>query len=223
MTRERGHSFLFEPASPRLVARRRAGLVYDERTAGPGFLRLATEGVVMTAKILRSVCALSLASIALAACNDSGSVDGGDVKGRIDRGALVSGVTVAISGQTGQVAVPMEVAIPEDQVGGGSGGDDDLENELSGAVSLMVANNATGTIVDLASGTIVPGSPVAPGQWSWELNGARDNATMTFYNQTTVGQVLFSSNTYTAQLSVSSNGYVESESAFTFPITVTGN
>jgi hypothetical protein len=166
-------------------------------------------------KILRAALLLGFgASSMLTACGD----DGGVVslrKGVVDEGALSTGVTVTISGQTGSVQVPFMEPVPDVS-------DDDLEAELDGAVSLGVVSAASGAATDLAAGTLVSGTPTGPGQWSWQLNGDRDQATLTFYNQTPGGLTLSPGNPYSATLSLTTNAYIERLSAFTMQVTVAG-
>jgi hypothetical protein len=168
-------------------------------------------------KILRATLLLGLAFGAtplLSACGD----DGGVVslrKGVVDEGALSTGVTVTVSGQTGSVLVPFMEPVP-------SVDEDALEEELQGAVSLGVVSAASGAATDLAAGTLVSGSPAGPGQWSWQLNDDRDEATLTFFNQTPGGLTLTPGNPYSATLSLTTNAYIERLSAFTMQVTVAG-
>ncbi|MCA9653399.1 MAG: hypothetical protein H6712_05745 [Myxococcales bacterium] len=167
------------------------------------------------------VLALCLLTSALG-CNDSPTEVTAD-KGKIDRAALEGGITIQINGDVGSVSVPFEVAVPE--ASGDSDGDGDqlLEDELSAAVSLVVTSNVSGSTADLSSGTIVDAAPAGPGEWSWTLNGSRDMATMEFFNSSVSGLTLKPENTYSAMLSVASNGYVETEAAFSFNVTIVSN
>lgn len=152
------------------------------------------------------------ASLLLFGCPDD-STQGLD-KGEIDRDALSGGVDVTISSGIGTVSMPFSVAVPNV---------DDFEDEIDGAISLVVSNDESGTTVDLTSGTAVSGSPSDPGEWSWDLNRDRDRGSFEFFNETVDGQALRSSDSYTATLSVSSNDYLERESAFSFVVDVVGN
>jgi hypothetical protein len=166
-------------------------------------------------KVLRATLLLAFGTTTLlTACgDDSGSVT--FKKGIVDEAALSSGVTVRVSGQTGSVAVPFVEPVPDVA-------DEDLQDELQGAVSLGVVSNVSGAATDLAAGTLVDGTPAAPGQWSWQLNDDRDEATLTFFNQTPSGLTLTVGNPYSATLSLSTNDYIERLSAFTMQVTVSG-
>jgi hypothetical protein len=178
----------------------------------------------MLAKFLTSACALTLAvsALSLTGCGDDTPEATNPRKGKIDRPALESGVTVTIANdQVGSVQLPFEIEVPE--VEGGTGGDDPFESELEGAVSLQVSSNASGTTANLTSGIIVDGNPDSAGQWSWQFNADRDVATMSFFNSTVTGLTLKSANTYDAALSIANNEYIESEDSFTFTVNVVGN
>lgn len=165
-------------------------------------------------KTLRTALLLGLGAATLAACGDDG--DGAMTlrKGEIDEAALSSGVSVNISGQTGTVSVPFIEPVPNVP-------DADLEAELEAAVSLFVQSDASGSSADLAAGSIV-GSPAGPGEWSWDLNEDRDEATMTFFNESPGGLTLKNGVSYTATMTLTANDYIESVSAFSMAVTVTG-
>jgi hypothetical protein len=174
----------------------------------------------MRAPIASSLFLLSF-GLAVTACGDDAVQSVDSRKGEIDRPALESGVTVTISGDVGTVTLPFLVSVPE--VGGDTGGGNQLEDELSTAVSLVVTSNSSGATADLAAGILTEDSPSSVGQWNWTLNDDRDEATMTFFNSTVSGLTLKSSVTYDAALSIASNEYVETEDAFSFTVTVVGN
>jgi hypothetical protein len=134
-------------------------------------------------------------------------------KGEVDESMLTSGVVVSLASGQGSVVVPFSTPVPDVP-------DDDFEDEMSGAVSLLVSSNASGASADLMAGTLVSGPPSGPGEYNWSLNGDRDRATMTFFNQTPAGLTLKPGNTYTAQLAVTTNDYVDRVSAISFQVTV---
>jgi hypothetical protein len=180
----------------------------------------------MLPTVVRPLCALallSLGSVAVVGCADDTPAMGVR-KGEIDRDMLESGVTVSVaSTQVGSVAVPFITPVPMPGGDTGGSGDDDLEDELSDAVTFVVMSNASGTNANLTSGIIVDGTPSGAGQWRWELNGDRDQADITFYNATVNGLTLKAGNAYTATLSITTNEYIASEPSFTFPVSVIAN
>lgn len=171
---------------------------------------------------LRVLTLVSLGALGMAGCADDTPAMGLR-KGEVDRDALESGVTVTVaSTQVGSVAVPFITPVPNPG-GDTGGGGDELEDELSDAVSFVVMSNASGTNANLTSGIIVDGTPAGAGQWRWQLNDDRDRADITFYNATVNGLTLSPGNAYTATLSITTNEYVASEPSFTFPVTVIAN
>lgn len=165
-------------------------------------------------KILRATMLLGFGVTLLTACGD----DDGAVsirKGVVDEAALSTGVTVTVSGQTGAVLVPFMEPVP-------SVNDDDLQEQLEGAVSLNVTSSVSGATINLAAGSLVGGNPAGPGEWSWELNDDRDEATLTFFNETPGGLTLSPGNPYSATLSLATNAYIERLSAFTMQVSVAG-
>ena len=112
-----------------------------------------------------------MGAVASIGCGDDG--DPPLNKGEVDEAALTSGVVVTIQGAQGTVTVPFSEPVPDVD-------DQDFEDEMSGAVSLLVTSNSSGASADLMAGSIASGSPMAPGEYTWELNGARDS-TMTDY------------------------------------------
>lgn len=181
--------------------------------------------LLMLPHVLRPVCAMAFSSlVALATLGCADDVPAmGLRKGEIDRETLESGVTVTLaSTQVGAVAVPFLTPVPTPG-GDTGGGGDDLEDELSDAVTFVVMSDASGTNANLTSGIIVDGTPSGAGQWRWQLNDDRDRADITFYNATVNGLTLQAGNAYTATLSITTNDYVASEPSFTFPVTVIAN
>lgn len=136
------------------------------------------------------------------------------VKGEIDTPALNSGTTVTLanSNTRGTVVVPFVVPVPEVK-------DATLEKELAVSIGLIVSNDLTGTSVSLTTGTLVDDTPNDVGEFSWVLNDARDEATLTFYNESVVGS-LHASADYTAVMTVADNALIETVPVITFPITV---
>ena len=172
----------------------------------------------MSSKLLSSFCVLTL-GLSAVACGDDAVINP-PRKGQIDRPALEGGVTVTISGDVGTVVLPFVEAVPEIGDDTSGSGEDTLEDEMASAVSLVVTSSNSGATADLASGTVVGGAPIAPGEWNWELNGARDQATMTFYNTSPGGLTLKSAVSYDASLSIATNEYIEEEEAFAFTVSV---
>jgi hypothetical protein len=167
---------------------------------------------------MKKLCAFLLlgfgATTTLAACGD----DGGVVslrKGAVDEAEVSTGVTVTLSGRNGTVRVPFVEPVP-------NVADEDFEEELQGAVSLSVVSAASGSSADLTTGTLVSDSPSGPGEWSWTFNEDRDEATLTFFNESASGLTLKPQNSYSATLTIATNAYVERLPGFAFQVTVTG-
>lgn len=160
-------------------------------------------------KTLRIFCLMG--AVAMIGCGD----DGDDTldKGEVDEAALNGGVTVTLAGPQGTVTVPFSEPVPDIS-------DDDFQDEMEGAVSLLVTSNSSGASADLMAGSVVGGSPMAAGEYTWELNDDRDAALMTFFNQTPGGLTLTVGNGYTAQLAVTTNDYVQRVSAISFQVAV---
>jgi hypothetical protein len=169
----------------------------------------------MATKFTRFTGILLLASSpAVVGCGDDDVEDICARKGEIDRSALEPGVTATVAADIGTVELLFLVPVPD------HGNDADLEAELSSAVSLVVTSDETGATADLFSGTIVDSSPAAPGEWTWELDGDRNVATLTFFNAVQGGTALDVSATYDAALSIAFNEYIQEEPIFTFTVTV---
>lgn len=154
-------------------------------------------------------------ALALGACTDD---DGSTSirKGAVNEDTLASGMDVSVNGSLGTIVVPFAVAVPSVPTA-------DLQDELDGAVSLAVVSAQSGATADLTSGTMVDGEPTAAGEFSWALNDARSEVTLTFYNQTSGGLSLTPGNGYTAQFSVSTNDFVQRVPAVSFDVRVSGN
>src|SRR5690606_6888791 len=82
-------------------------------------------------KTLRAL--LVLTSVIATACGDDGEPL---TKGRVDVVALANSATVTLSGATGSITVPFATPVPNVP-------NDDLEEELSGAVALTVSSPRT--------------------------------------------------------------------------------
>ncbi|MEM6991547.1 MAG: hypothetical protein AAF721_13650 [Myxococcota bacterium] len=161
------------------------------------------------------LCLLAGFLVPLSACpNDDGTVV--VRRGVVDEAALVQGVLVSLSGTVGTVTVPFEEPVPEIS-------DGDFQDEMEGAVALLVTSAVSGSSAAIGAGTPlddIGGTPAAAGEFTWELNSARDEATMTFFNETPSGLTLKTTNAYSAQFSVAPNDYVETVSAISFPVMV---
>lgn len=135
-------------------------------------------------------------------------------KGVVDDSLFSGTVQVSVQGATGSVAVPFKTPVPDVP-------DSDLQDELDGAVSLVVASPRSGASADLASGTMVDGDPSKPGEFSWKLNSARNQATLTFFNESSGGLTLDNGSSYTAMFSLSTNDYVSRQSPIAFDVEIT--
>jgi hypothetical protein len=168
-----------------------------------------------------TVFAVLILGLSAVSCGDD-AVSQPPRKGEIDRAALEAGVVVTIDGDLGTVTLPFSVAVPA--IGGDTGGgDDQLQSELEGAVSLVVTSSSSGATADLASGSIVEQAPASTGEWNWVLTDDRETANMTFFNSAAGGLTLKSSVSYDAVLSVATNEYIESDDSIAFGVTVVGN
>jgi len=125
---------------------------------------------------------------------------------------LEAGVTVSIQGSVGSVSVPFTEEIPDVSAS-------DFQDELDGAVSLLVTSTVSGASADIVSGTLVDGMPAAAGEFSFEIAADRMSVTMSFFNETSSGLTLKAGNTYSAQLSISINEYVNRQPALEFDVT----
>ncbi len=155
------------------------------------------------------------ATLAVAGCTDDTVAE--VAKAEVDTDALRAGPTVTLSGNTGSVDVPLKTPIAA------SASESDLENELEGAVALVVSSVNSGASADLAAGSLVSSNPAAPGEYAWSMNDARDTITLEFYNQTPGGLTLKVGRTYDVQLAITSNGYVMSVPAMSFTVTPSGS
>ncbi len=135
-------------------------------------------------------------------------------KGVVDDSLFEGTVQVSVQGAIGTVSVPFKTTVPDVP-------ESDLEDELDGAVSLVVASPRSGASADLASGKMVEGDPSAPGEFSWKLNSGRTQATLTFFNESNSGLTLDNGSVYTAMFSLSTNDYVARLSPVAFDVEVT--
>lgn len=162
---------------------------------------------------------LVLAASLVACADDELRPCDGLRKGRIDRPTLEAGVTVTVADDLGIVLVPFLVPVPF-PLAGDTGGEEDMEAELGDAVSLVATSPNTGASADLMLGAVVEALPQAPGEWAWELDDARLEATLTFFNATTSGLSLTAGIVYDAALTIATNTYIEEEGSFSFPVMV---
>lgn len=149
-------------------------------------------------------------------CNDDGTTVVTDARGVVDEGALTQGVQVSVSGSVGSLEVAFSEPVPEVD-------DGEFQDEMSGAVSVIVASDANQASVDLNVGTALDdagGTPAAPGEFTWVLDADRTSATLMFYNETPSGLTLTPGNGYSATFSVAPNDFVESVSAISFAVAV---
>jgi len=153
--------------------------------------------------------------MALSACTDDGGVS--PRKAIVDTGALSAGVTVTIDGNLGSVSVPFTTAVPE----GVSVAE--FEDELDGAISLLITSSVTGMSADIVSGSLVDTTPAIAGEFTWEMAPDRLSVTLTFFNETSTGLSLHAGSTYVAQLSISTNEYVQRLSAMSFDTIANAN
>lgn len=153
--------------------------------------------------------------VPLAAC--TGDDDLVDVpRGAVDQSELTRGVLVTLSGNVGSVSVPFEEPVPDVS-------DADFQDEMDGVVFLTVRSVLSQAAAELGVGgplSDAGGTPAAPGEYTWQLNGARDTATLTFFNETPSGLTLKSANPYEARLSITDNDYVEALVEIQFDVSV---
>jgi hypothetical protein len=153
----------------------------------------------------------------VAACNGD-DVQQAERKGIVDEEALEAGVVVTLRGDLGEVEVPFAVPVPASA----DTTDAETAQQVAGAVSLVVANRNSGVTADLADGTLVEETPTAAGQWSFVLNEERDLATLTFFNESPLGDALRTSGEYDAYLSIAENDYVEAVPSIGYAVSVVG-
>lgn len=135
-------------------------------------------------------------------------------KGVVDDSLFEGTVQVSVQGAIGTVSVPFKTPVPDVP-------ESDLEDELDGAVSLVVSSPRSGASADLAAGTMVEGDPSKPGEFSWKLNSGRTQATLTFFNESNGGLTLDNGSTYSAMFSLSTNDYVARQSPVAFDVEIT--
>ncbi|MGB1699875.1 MAG: hypothetical protein ACPHRO_07980 [Nannocystaceae bacterium] len=151
-----------------------------------------------------------------------GGGDGGDggieAKAAVDVVSLQQdGVEVQINGDLASATIPLCGAVSTAPV------NSTLALYFDDAVNIIVTSDATGISASFSNPgiTYVEGAPAAPGEYTWSLNDPlRDAWTVTFYNETPLGQVLKVGGGYTAEVSVSDNPYIENLSPLSVAITV---
>ncbi|MDH5670739.1 MAG: hypothetical protein OEZ06_01230 [Myxococcales bacterium] len=146
-------------------------------------------------------------AVALAACSSDTDPGGsGDLKGTVDIKQLTAGDwPVSVSDGVSTVEVPFSNAVPESALAA----EVDPGAEIAGAVFLNVKSDETGATANLTDGELVDGDPTGPGEFTWELNDARDLATLTFWNATGEGLTLKTDRTYTAQIAITKNDFID--------------
>jgi hypothetical protein len=122
---------------------------------------------------------------------------------------------VTIDGDTASVMVPFIEPLPKstDNVD-----IQEIEDAIGDAVDLTVKSDMTGVTATITTGTPVAGSPDNPGEFSWTMNDARDEATLTLYNESDDGRTLKTDRTYTVQVTVTENAYVGQVPATSFKV-----
>ena len=139
---------------------------------------------------------------------------GSSEKGEVDIELLQStDWPVTIDGDVGTVALPFARPVPNSVFN-----IDDVKAELSDSVIMTVRSDETGVTANLADSAPVDLDPANPGDFSWELNPDRDQATLTFYNETPGGLTLKTDRTYTVNVEITENDYVKTLPASTFTV-----
>lgn len=164
---------------------------------------------------MRHLLAFGLCGIGLVGCTADTGTSGGVSKGVIDVEQIRDSQPwpVSIDGNKASVTVPFLEPVPE-----GADHLDDPEAELEDAVSLVVKSDETGTTANITTGTPVASSPNEPGEFAWELNTARDEATLTFFNEAPGGLTLKTDRTYTVQVSVTENEFLGEVASTSFKV-----
>lgn len=154
---------------------------------------------------MKHLLAFALGAVGLLGCTaDTGTGSGVD-KGVIDVEQMRSKQPwpVTLEGDTASVKVPFLEPVPEsaDHLS-------DPKTELQKALVLTVKSDETGTTANITTAKPVASNPNATGEFSWELNADRDEATLTFFNEAAGGLTLKTDRTYTLQLAVTDNKYL---------------
>ncbi len=152
-------------------------------------------------------------------CFDGGGEDGweGHPKAAVDIDSLVTaGVTISVDGNLASGTVPLigsVSALPTDHT---------LDLYFLAAVSIEVTSNTSGisASLDMPGLDYVANTPAFPGEYAFSLNATRDAWTVTFYNETPMGQILQVGGDYSATVSVSDNPYIEPLAPATFSVLV---
>jgi hypothetical protein len=140
-----------------------------------------------------------------------GGGDGGDggfeAKAAVDVASLQqNGLVIQINGDLASGTVSLCGGVSTTPV------DETLDLYLANAVSIVVVSDTTGLSASFSTPgvTYVEGTPAAPGEYTWSLNDPlRDAWTVTFYNETPLGQMLKVGGSYTAEVRVEINPYIE--------------
>ena len=154
---------------------------------------------------MRNLRAYALCGVGLLGCTADTSTGSGIDKGVIDVEQMRENQPwpVTLKGDTASVKVPFLEPVPE-----GADHLDDPEGQLEDAISLIVKSDETGTTANITTGKPVASDPDKPGEFSWKLNEARDEATLTFFNEAADGLTLKTDRTYTVQVAVTENDYL---------------
>lgn len=124
------------------------------------------------------------------------------------------GMAVSLSGNVGTATLPLDGSIsstPEDAT---------IQLYVDSAVTITVTSVNTGTSANFTEGTYVEGTPANPGEYTWTLSANRDSVTCTFFNETVAGTTLKTDRTYTAELAVAENPYLETQPSVSVAVSV---
>lgn len=135
-------------------------------------------------------------------------------KGEVDIDQLrAADWPVAVDGDLGTVEIPFVEPIPPVA--------DDIEDpaaEIARVLELMIRSDETGTTVNITDGTYLDSDPTGLGEFTCSLNSGRDVATVTFWNESSDGLTLKTDRTYTVQITIQDNDYVETLPANAFTV-----
>ena len=128
-------------------------------------------------------------------------------KGKIDMPALKKADwPVTLNGDLAEVIVPLSEPVP------GSDSVDDFDTVRAAfveSVSLLVQSDESKATAKFATGKPVEGVPAAVSEFSWKLNSKRDKVTITFWNESATGLTLKAGKSYTVQITINTNDYIE--------------
>ena len=155
-------------------------------------------------------------------CEGGGGGDGGDggveAKAAVDVASLQqNGLVIQINGDLASGTVSLCGGVSTTPI------DETLDLYLEAAVSIVVVSDTTGLSASFSTPGVsyVEGTPAAPGEYTWSLNDPlRDAWTVTFYNETPLGQMLKVGGSYTAEVRVENNPYIEELQPTSIAVTV---